>query len=147
MMSKIKYKTNDSMNQSQKFSNFVNIRNPSKTPVMCTYCGQEFKRKKGLRRHEKVHTSKKTSPCNFCGKMFHRKDHLLDHIKSHLDEKPFACKYCTKKFSKKFNMKSHEIIHTGEKPFSCQLCIKGIHNSLPQIIKPETKCKLTHFSK
>ncbi|XP_043247512.1 zinc finger protein 467-like [Amphibalanus amphitrite] len=93
-----------------------------KGPYTCRYCGETFKAKEHLNRHERIHTGERPFPCVLCGKRFSRKDHLKIHVLIHTGEKPYSCTMCNKRFTQKQTLIEHENVHLGRKPFRCDLC-------------------------
>ncbi|XP_044132561.1 oocyte zinc finger protein XlCOF7.1-like [Bufo gargarizans] len=89
----------------------------------CSECRKCFSRKGSLVEHQKTHTGEKTFSCTVCGKDFNQKSDLTGHQRIHIG-KTFSCPECEKCFSKKAHLKMHLRIHTGEKPFSCSECGK-----------------------
>lgn len=93
-----------------------------KGPYSCRYCGETFKAKEHLNRHERIHTGERPFPCSLCEKRFSRKDHLKIHLLIHTGEKPFHCTMCNKRFTQKQTLIEHENVHLGRKPFHCDMC-------------------------
>ncbi|XP_037131084.1 zinc finger protein 670-like [Syngnathus acus] len=96
----------------------------SRDGYACSACGNTFKRRKILRRHERFHTGEKPYSCSKCSKTFALKKSLRRHVRFHTGERPHKCTHCDKSFRLRVNLKTHLRFHTGEKPYQCNLCGK-----------------------
>ena len=65
----------------------------------CCMCPRNFKSKKGLESHLKIHDAANTHKCDICGSLFISLDALRKHNRSHTGEKPFKCDECGKAFT------------------------------------------------
>ena len=99
----------------------------------CNRCGKQFKDKYYLRKHENIHTRKKTYVCDICGKSFNQNSGLYTHKKLHFDQNPFKCQVvgCGKAFTTKNSLTSHESEHTGIRPFACEGEVKLVQSQMP----------------
>lgn len=89
----------------------------------CEYddCGTEFASKRLLQEHlMNVHGQGHT--CPECGKTFYSKKRLSTHRQNH--RKPYVCdvEECFKAFSTKKDLQRHTNTHTGAKPHVCDIC-------------------------
>lgn len=73
----------------------------------CNICSKTFKRDEHRRRHQIIHSGKKTHICDMCNKQFSRSDHLLKHKRIHTREQMFDCKLCDKRFSRSDHLAKH----------------------------------------
>ncbi|XP_061696283.1 zinc finger protein 69 homolog isoform X2 [Syngnathoides biaculeatus] len=96
----------------------------SRNGYACGACGEIFKRRKILRRHERFHTGEKPYSCSKCPKTFALRKNLRHHMRFHTGERPHRCTHCDKSFRLRENLKAHLRFHTGEKPYQCTLCGK-----------------------
>ncbi|XP_053147526.1 zinc finger protein 436-like isoform X1 [Hemicordylus capensis] len=95
----------------------------------CTFCGESFKQRSYLIRHERTHTGEKPYKCSLCGKSFSQRSHIITHERTHTGEKPYRCSDCGKSFNRRANLMAHERTHTGEKPYECSDCGKCFSQS------------------
>ncbi|XP_032891448.1 zinc finger protein 135-like [Amblyraja radiata] len=91
----------------------------------CSHCGKRFKRARGLREHQRIHTRERPFECAECGKGFTRKSSLWQHQCAHSGESPFPCLPCGKGFTRLDHLLEHRRVHTGQRPFTCPLCGKA----------------------
>ncbi|XP_055941969.1 zinc finger protein 33B-like [Argiope bruennichi] len=98
---------------------------PLKKMFVCDICSKEFKWKRSLQEHYRIHTGERPFECRICKTSFARKSSLKQHYKIHSDEKAFVCDMCGKDFNFKQNLQIHYRTHTGEKPFVCNVCQKA----------------------
>lgn len=84
------------------------IHNPN-DEFKCQECGQEFKRKRYLIRHQKrVHEKlEKAHVCTVCGKSFACKNTFRIHYLTHTKLKPYICNICGNAFSQRSSMMLH----------------------------------------
>ncbi|XP_061652870.1 zinc finger and SCAN domain-containing protein 31 isoform X2 [Phyllopteryx taeniolatus] len=101
-----------------------NVVGHSRDGYTCGACGETFKRRKILRRHERFHTGEKPYSCSKCSKTFALRKSLRRHMRFHTGERPHQCAHCGKSFRLRENLKAHLRFHTGEKPYQCTLCGK-----------------------
>ncbi|XP_071355567.1 zinc finger protein 665-like [Trachinotus anak] len=94
-------------------------------PFGCSQCGKNFRRKKNLQEHWRIHTGEKPYGCSVCLKYFSCSGSLRKHLRIHTGEKPFSCSVCGNRFTESGHLKVHMRTHTGEKPFSCLVCGKS----------------------
>ncbi|XP_055941961.1 zinc finger protein 41 homolog [Argiope bruennichi] len=95
---------------------------PLKKMFVCDICFKEFKWKRSLQEHYRIHTGERPFECRICKTSFARKSSLKQHYKIHSDEKTFVCDMCGKDFNFKQNLQIHYRTHTGEKPYKCPIC-------------------------
>lgn len=130
---------------------------PSENHIsQCEICGEEFHKKKLLKKHLITHTGKfqcseclkkysavsdlkkhmlnhkREFQCPVCERMFSQKGNMKRHIYTHSQEKPFHCSDCGKMYSTKYELKRHIHTHSGGSPFQCYVCQKRFtkNNSL-----------------
>ena len=87
----------------------------SKMRVECMVCGQDFKTRHDLKRHDAVHTGERSFPCKQCNKSFTQAGTLGRHERNHSGERPFSCQNCGKTFPEPGQLKSHMRVHTEPK--------------------------------
>ncbi|XP_061475660.1 zinc finger protein 436-like [Rhineura floridana] len=95
----------------------------------CSFCGESFKQRSYLVRHERTHTGEKPYKCSVCSKSFSQRSHIITHERTHTGEKPYRCSDCGKSFNRRANLMAHERTHTGEKPYACLDCGKCFSQS------------------
>ncbi|XP_066471629.1 zinc finger protein 436-like isoform X2 [Tiliqua scincoides] len=95
----------------------------------CSFCGEDFKQRSYLIRHERTHTGEKPYKCSVCGKSFSQRSHIITHERTHTGEKPYRCSDCGKSFNRRANLMAHKRTHTGEKPYECSDCGKCFSQS------------------
>ena len=91
----------------------------------CEECKRFFFNNASLKRHNLVHTGKKSHICDLCNKAFSRAGHLKIHKLVHGREKPRSCNICSKSFTQPSDLNRHKLVHTGEQPFNCNMCGKS----------------------
>ncbi|XP_070497892.1 zinc finger protein 62 homolog [Chironomus tepperi] len=108
----------------------------------CKICDKQFKSKRYLSVHEKIHN--KQFKCEICNKMFSFNSHLDDHKKTiHENPGSFECEICGKKFCQKSNLKSHQKTHNEDRPKSLQ-CQRLTYQKK---INLKMSAKITNFFK
>ncbi|XP_039621127.1 zinc finger protein 567-like [Polypterus senegalus] len=90
----------------------------------CLECGKNFKLKKYLQNHQKIHNEEKPYSCIECGRAFRQLINLKTHQRIHTGERPYSCGECGKAFNQLPALKTHQRIHSGEKPYHCPECQK-----------------------
>ncbi|XP_026542898.1 zinc finger protein 154-like, partial [Notechis scutatus] len=83
----------------------------------CSLCRKEFRRKRNLVAHQKIHTGERPYACSQCGKSFSEKAKLIRHERVHTGEKPYACPACPKSFSQRETLLKHRRLHAREKSY------------------------------
>ena len=78
-------------------------------PFQCPSCGQSFRLKPMLKRHNDVHHTKTNlSHCDKCAKTFNTKRGLQNHLGSfHGEELGFKCEFCNSRFFSKEGLDAH----------------------------------------
>ena len=71
---------------------------------MCKHCSKKFITPSKLKRHERVHTGKKTEKL--------RTNRLIFSL-FQANDKPYKCSHCDKAFVEKGNLEIHERVHNG----------------------------------
>ncbi|XP_070497897.1 zinc finger protein 429-like [Chironomus tepperi] len=95
----------------------------------CKICDKQFKSKKLLSTHEKIHN--KQFKCEICDKMFKVNSELNSHKKTiHENPGSFECEICGKKFNRADHLKSHQKTHqkNRQKSFQCHRCDHATDN-------------------
>ncbi|XP_067290937.1 zinc finger protein OZF [Pseudorasbora parva] len=105
--------------------------------ISCLTCGQRFRSKRNLMKHQRAtHGKKKTKSeakeklciCSICGERFNEMSLLLRHRAIHAKENPdrrFVCQQCGKGFAHQAFLKAHQKVHEDAEstmPFTCHLC-------------------------
>ncbi|XP_008844751.1 zinc finger protein GLI4 [Nannospalax galili] len=94
-------------------------------PYACHECGKRFRGWSGFIQHHRIHTGEKPYECGQCGRAFSHSSHFTQHVRTHSGEKPYACGECGQAFSQSSNLVRHRRLHTGEKPYACSQCGKA----------------------
>ncbi|KAK2870134.1 hypothetical protein Q8A67_024526 [Cirrhinus molitorella] len=109
----------------------------AKKYISCLTCGQRFRSRRNLMKHQRAnHTKKKNESevkerfyiCSMCGEKFHQMSLLLRHRVIHTKENPegrFVCQHCGKGFPHQAFLKAHQKVHEDAEstmPFTCHLC-------------------------
>lgn len=77
-------------------------------PATCNHCGQVFRYKWDLARHERLHLGKNLPhQCPHCSKSFNREHQLIGHLPIHTGVKPFPCVMCEKGFNFNHHLLNH----------------------------------------
>ena len=95
---------------------------------VCRFCAKQFKSKKGMEKHEMVHTNKKPEACPHCEFRCISKSSLRRHIAGvHDFSTQEICDICGKSFNTKLKLKQHILNHSdiSEK---CPICGKMMRN-------------------
>jgi len=96
---------------------------------LCEDCGQSFKKRSDLRRHQlKEHRPQNRFPCEECGKVLLHYSGLIIHRRQHTGEKPFMCDICGKSFPQGPAMYTHRRTHTRDYPYRCEICGQTFNN-------------------
>ena len=92
---------------------------------VCQYCGKVMKCKNSLYGHiNQYHQSTVTLyECEICGKQFRQKGNVKKHQLIHSDKKTYSCKFCERKFRFPEQHRRHELWHSGAK-HQCTFCNK-----------------------
>ncbi|CAC5414695.1 KRAB [Mytilus coruscus] len=99
-------------------------RKKTNTEHKCEICGKVFKDRRGLDRHEVVHSGVKPYQCAICERSYTQKGHLQQHQRMHNDrEDPLECEYCFKISQRQDNSKAVDC-KLGKFLYVCQLCKK-----------------------
>uniref|UniRef100_A0A8C4S9C2 C2H2-type domain-containing protein n=1 Tax=Erpetoichthys calabaricus TaxID=27687 RepID=A0A8C4S9C2_ERPCA len=108
--------------------NHQKIHNEEK-PYSCIECGRAFRQLINLKTHQRIHTGERPYSCGECGKAFNQLPALKTHQRIHSGEKPYHCPDCQKRFSSSSDLHKHQRLHTAQKPFPCSQCDKAFSHS------------------
>ncbi|XP_076089283.1 uncharacterized protein LOC143059646 [Mytilus galloprovincialis] len=100
-------------------------RKKTNTEHKCDICGKVFKDRRGLDRHEVVHSGVKPYQCAICERSYTQKGHLQQHQRMHTDrEDPWECEYCFKISQRSDKYNTHKNFHYRSKnmPYLCNAC-------------------------
>uniref|UniRef100_A0A8C5PN62 C2H2-type domain-containing protein n=1 Tax=Leptobrachium leishanense TaxID=445787 RepID=A0A8C5PN62_9ANUR len=114
----------------------------SKKTFNCTDCGNCFTRASHLAKHKVTHKAKKTFKCTDCGKCFTRASHLVKHKVTHKPKMTFKCTDCGKCFTRASHLVKHKVTHKTKKTFKCTDCGKCFTRASHLV-----KHKVTHKAK
>lgn len=92
----------------------------------CDLCPKSFSRKSGILQHKQVvHNDNRPFFCDICGNKFKTKQMLHKHQATHSEDRPFKCPQCPATFKLKGDLHSHEKkTHTTHGPVACHICGK-----------------------
>ncbi|CAM4722827.1 unnamed protein product [Leuciscus chuanchicus] len=105
--------------------------------ISCLTCGQRFRSRRNLMKHQRANHGKKKTKCEVkerlymcstCGEKFNEMRLLLRHRVIHTRENPdgrFGCQQCGKGFAHQAFLKAHQKVHEDAEstmPFTCHLC-------------------------
>lgn len=102
------------------------------TQIKCATCEKVFSDVRRLKRHSKVHLTKKPFICDKCGKGFNERADLTKHAARHptiempnkSDEFLYKCPDCFSGFNFERDLNIHASIHTQDGIFACVECKK-----------------------
>ena len=124
-----------------------NIQHTGVSPHTCSVCGQFFRSRRTLLRHERFH--KETGKvnlsdayrCRYCNKECKSQLYLDFHEKRHQGKNPYQCDKCQETFFHINKYHEHQRIHQGKASQKCQICSKTYKNkhSLERHLKTHTK--------
>ena len=106
--------------------------------VVCDICGDKKFDNKGLERHKTTHLDKKEISCESCGQLFKSKENMLRHqnVVHTLDAlKRFKCSQpnCGRGFNTNQALEGHTNMHLGLKPYVCDQCGDAFQNASNRI--------------
>lgn len=108
----------------------INLQHFNIRDFRCKTCGETFKTKANLKKHEYVHGGQKPFQCMFeaCGKEFTTAGKLREHMNKHTGEKTFCCNIdkCDKRYTVSFGLMMHKFkVHgISSRKFTCEICLK-----------------------
>ncbi|XP_069682604.1 zinc finger protein 345-like [Periplaneta americana] len=102
----------------------------------CQACVKSFAKQVYLKKHEIMHTRRKSWSCKNCGSGFahsiefpwsRRYYCICKGIEAGCSvelnkNSNFVCSLCSKTFTKRVYLKRHEVVHSGERPYICTEC-------------------------
>lgn len=83
----------------------------------CEICGKRLKTLSALKNHSNVHVIV-LHKCDICGVQYRRRRYLNAHLKLHNTDQEFPCEHCTKTFKTESYLKRHVIRVHAEKTVS-----------------------------
>jgi KRAB domain-containing zinc finger protein len=100
--------------------------------LCCPICSKQFKYKKNLRQHMKIHKGEKRFSCSKCAMAFLDSSHLNRHMRTHEAADYQSKRKChphssasdKKAFSSFKNLKEQALVQTGYTTYSCPECGK-----------------------
>lgn len=120
-------------------------------PFTCSICGDTFRQRDGLKRHELIKhnpTQVVKYTCEVCKKDLLSRYSYRKHVEKHYtgNKKDFKCNQCEKKFSSKASLKNHLCLGDVETAVNCTECDKefstkallAAHAKTHEDIKPTT---------
>jgi hypothetical protein len=96
---------------------------------ICNFCGISVSKSSWLQHYYRVHCSNARFHCDFCGKEFRVKRDLADHMKIHMNIKyrpKFPCFHCSAQFLSRSSLKTHNKTFHSDivEQHPCDLCGK-----------------------
>ncbi|XP_063412835.1 zinc finger protein 62 homolog [Mytilus trossulus] len=122
-------------------------RKKTNTEHKCDICSKVFKDRRGLDRHEVVHSGVKPYQCAICERSYTQKGHLQQHQRMHTDrEDPWECEYCFKISQRSDKYNTHKNFHFRSKnmPYLCNAC-GGQFKEKPDLVKHIRKHRNTEL--
>lgn len=99
-------------------------------PFVCPHCNIPILSEESLKTHvATMHLGAASFKCDVCERQYRTKKSLNQHKKIHLPDRPNKCSTCGHGFISQNDLKRHERIHTGERPYSCAHCDKSFTHS------------------
>ena len=105
----------------------ANSNSYKKSRVMCTYCGKML-HKRNIKDHSIQHTGVSPHCCCVCGQFFRSRRTLLRHERFHKEtgkvnlSEAYQCRYCNKECKSQLYLDFHENRHQGKSPYQCDKC-------------------------
>ena len=102
-------------------------REDSEKPHACGVCGRQFRIRRDLDLHDRIHSGIKPNECPDCGRQFTTVSQLRSHFRTHTQEAIYSCGSCGEKFVWLNSLKRHQRIHqdtdnTDVGELSCDVC-------------------------
>lgn len=114
------------------FSHIKSHKQVEEFPFVCDICGEQYKKRRYLENHRRIHTGERPFICEHegCGKAFRSRDGLDQHKWCHKNQH-FLCDFCGRKFKKPSFLRNHRRTHTVDWRYPCIYCPEKFRSLRP----------------
>ena len=112
----------------------------------CDICGKQFRQKGNVKKHQLIHSDKKTYSCKFCERKFRFPEQHRRHELWHSGPK-HQCTFCNKKFVMPFELKKHLRVYHSGLVYACKYCnleCRYLHTMKRHLERRHSDCEEWH---